>query len=153
MKLNAFKKGRNEFDKEYKRQKRLYQKTKQVEISHLNTENPKEFWSEINKLEPKRTNNNIPMEIIDNDGNIVNDIDTVLNKWEQEYKILTSKIKNDNFSDDYLCDVQNVLKLWESEYSELLTNQDTNYNPGNVQNDSLNAIISLQEIENAIKKQ
>ena len=51
-----------------------------------------------------------------------------------------------NLNDDFLCYVQNVLKTWESEYCDLLLNLDTNYNPGNIHNDSLNTKITLNEI-------
>ena len=150
--LQTFKQMKNKFDKEYRKSKRIYQSDKQIEISQLNTDDPKAFWAEINKLGPGNKTNTIPMEKVENDGNINTNIQDVLKNWEYEYKTLCDKVKNNMFNEQFLNEAKEVINNWESEYSDLLTNNDTNYEPGNIHNDCLNKQLTLSEIEKAISK-
>ena len=50
---NCFKLHRAMFDKTFQTEKRRYQRKWQVDIDNFNTNNPKKFWEELNKLKPR----------------------------------------------------------------------------------------------------
>ncbi len=55
---------------------------KYINIEQLNTNNPRELWSELNNL-GTCMKAQIPMEIYGSDGKITNDTNTVLNNGSQ----------------------------------------------------------------------
>ena len=82
---------RKSFDKLLRNTERSYNRNKSIEIEKINTENPTEFWKQINSLGPKRSNK-IPMEVYDDDGpetgNKIPDEQYVLNKWKDDFSNL-----------------------------------------------------------------
>lgn len=58
-----------------------------IDIETMTTNNPSEFWNKIKQLGPRR-HSSIPMEIYDNDGEIITDEQIVLEKWKT-FKIYT----------------------------------------------------------------
>ena len=61
--------ARNSFDKALKHSERAYRKLQAIEIEEMSTTNPTEFWRKIQHLGPRR-DRNIPIKILDKDGNI-----------------------------------------------------------------------------------
>ena len=62
--------ARESFDKALKRAERAYKKSVANDIETMSSTNPNEFWNKIRKLGP-RNNNNIPMEVLNEDGTIL----------------------------------------------------------------------------------
>ncbi len=60
------------------------------------TNDPKRFWDILSKL-GSRTSQEIPMEIVDENGILINDINTVLGKWKNDYNNLYNKHNIGNF--------------------------------------------------------
>ena len=58
-----------------------------IEIEQLSTENPRQFWEHLKKLGPI-SKKKIPMEVYDDEGQIVTDTECVLNKWGTEFEKL-----------------------------------------------------------------
>ncbi len=67
--------------------KRKFELDKRINIERLNTENPREFWSTLKNLGPRKTNN-IPMQVYDDEGNITGEIDEVMAKWKFNFNNL-----------------------------------------------------------------
>ncbi len=49
-----FKHNQHTFDKSYKKAKRNFERDKRIHIEQLNTNNLREFWSELNNLGPRK---------------------------------------------------------------------------------------------------
>ena len=81
-----------DFDKAVKKTKRKYTTQKHTEIEELQTSDPRKFWDHLNNLDPK-SKKTIPVEVYDDTGNIINDPEDVLNKWESEFKSLFDRLK------------------------------------------------------------
>ena len=64
---NKFKLNQNIFDKRLKQIERNLNRQQILNIDELNTKDPKEFWSKIKQLGPRRVKN-IPMKVKLNDG-------------------------------------------------------------------------------------
>ncbi len=74
-----FKNNQHTFDKSYKKAKRNFERDKRIHIEQLNTNNPREFWSELNNLGPRKKTC-IPMEVYDDNGIVLSDHRSVLNR-------------------------------------------------------------------------
>ena len=84
---NKFKNTRHVFDKSFSYYRRQNEKSRITEIEMLNTSNPKEFWQQINQLGPRKINI-IPMEVLDDTGNVISDSIYVQAKWKHDFKNL-----------------------------------------------------------------
>ena len=84
---NKFKNTRHVFDKSFSYYRRQNEKSQITEIEMLNTSNPKEFWQKINQLGPRKINI-IPMEVLDDTGNVISDSIHVQAKWKHDFKNL-----------------------------------------------------------------
>ncbi len=102
-KQEEFKNAKNIFDQEYKKQKRKYYREKQLNIENINTKNPREFWRLISNIGPcKKKPNNIPLEVLLENGEVIKDVPTVLNTWKEKYKDLFKEAAPNCFDDAYL---------------------------------------------------
>jgi hypothetical protein len=54
-------------------------------IQCLTCQNPMQFWQEVDKLGPSNKST-IPMEVMDNNCNLMTDINIVLQQWHNDYK-------------------------------------------------------------------
>ena len=100
-----YNKAQNDFDKAFRKAKRKFNREKTQEIEHLETDNPKKFWEAIKRLGPQKKND-IPMEVYDDDGNIVTDSEYVLNKWKTEYeKLFTSDPNIGDYDSEFYNDI------------------------------------------------
>ena len=79
-----YKESQYKFDKEFKRCKRLYNRGLMLKIEYLNSSHPKQFWSEIKKIGPRK-NTLIPAEIKDDNGLIVSNKVAVLERWKTDF--------------------------------------------------------------------
>jgi len=103
---------RKTFDKLNRKYKRKYQVQQQQKLEDkLNSANRRDFWKSIGKIgigiDRKRT---IPLEVVDNDGNVTMDKKAVLDKWKGDFESLFKQndIRNDNLDEttfDTLIDV------------------------------------------------
>ncbi len=87
------------FDTAYSKARRNYQRSTIFDIENVCSSNPKEFWESIKKLGPCKKND-IPMEVYDDDGGILNDQQSVLAKWKQEFEGLYNFVPEPGVFDD-----------------------------------------------------
>ncbi len=128
------------FHRELPKAERNYNKTVQENIESICTDNPKQFWNYVKKLGPQ-FNSNIPEEIYDQNGDLVTDIDAVLNKWKTEYEKLY-KPTNENFDEDFYREMLDLLRTAENRMKD----------PLYVPNQYLNKNISADEVNSTIDK-
>ena len=128
------------FHKELRKAERNHNKLVQENIDSICTDNPKQFWHYIKKLGPQ-FKSDIPQEVYDKDGNIITDIDAVLNKWKTEYEQLY-KPANENFDETFYRESLDLLRTAENRMNDPL------YAP----NQNLNKNISADEINKVIDK-
>ncbi len=75
------------FDKCLKKEKRHFERSRVFNLEKANTENPVEFWKFISNLGPKKVTKPI-WEVYGDDGDIVSDKTSVLNKWRDDFRSL-----------------------------------------------------------------
>ena len=131
---------RKHFDKEYRRQKRIYLANNQAKLCELKTHDPKKFWEEISKVGPKNNKAQIPKELVLQDGTVTSDINVILKKWENNYKrLFGDSVEIDDSSDNFVKKVRETLNQWDSEYPNLLVNMNVSHSvDSNHINDNLN---------------
>ena len=141
------------FDRAYRKEKRQYLSGYQSKLSDLKTKDPKKFWQEISNLGPNQKKDNIPQEVILNDGNITSNIKEILHKWETDYKKLFDvEIAYNHTSDEFINRVKETLKRWDSDYRSMFTNMNVDgSSAGNNINDNLNREITRDEVNKALK--
>ena len=130
-------------DRAVKRTKRVYTIQKHCEIEELQTNDPRKFWDHINSLGPK-SKKTIPMEVYDDAGNVTNDPQAVLNKWENEFKSLFDRLKASehcNFDETFY---EQVLKFKEDLEKHTCEPHQTIHT-----DDILDNLISVDEISKA----
>ncbi|VDI36428.1 Hypothetical predicted protein [Mytilus galloprovincialis] len=115
-----------------------YKQDLTLQIETLNTEDPKKFWAELQKLGPKKKNA-IPMECVNDDGSTSFDEKTVINKWESDFKNLYMN-NNDDYDDEFY---ENALR-----HKRLL--EDNMLDPLYIPNDILNQNIHIDEIQKVV---
>ena len=146
---------RDVFDKRLRQAKRSYEITIQTHIQGLNTQNPREFWREINKLGPSGSSNPTPESVRLANGDIISDTQQVLEKWKDDFKQLyDSTGHTDVENEDFLAQVERLSSQWEVEYQATLdaTNPaTTNTIVMQQASEMLNRPITLPETINAIK--
>ena len=72
---------RKTFNKSLRKSKRRYQQEKKDKISDLLSNNPRDFWKDHGKVGTANERKAfIPMEIVNEDGTISNDTDSVIRK-------------------------------------------------------------------------
>ena len=127
--------AQNNFDREYRRAERNYRKEKIGEVESSSKSEPAKFWDSIKRLGP-RNKQQIPMEVYDTNGQIVGNLQEVLDKWKREYSSLynfkSDKDKGNNRAND-------------------------EYNPGSMNSnvdlkEELNREIGIDEVERVIQR-
>ena len=99
---------RKDFDKKFHQCERQYFAKQRQHISELQTQNPKEFWSEINKLRPKKLTKNIDSVYTDN-GNVSYDSQEILRKWKSDFSTLYNNTSG-NYDDHFLSEIQRITR-------------------------------------------
>ena len=92
---------RREFDKNFRTAERRYHAERRNRINQLNTTEPKEFWTEINKLGKPKVNKN-DFRTKREDGSLENNGNRVLSKWANEFKNLYNTQGSLDFNENHL---------------------------------------------------
>ena len=137
-----FKIAQRSFDRLYRRKERAFLREQSTYLSTLQTNNPKQFWQELNKLGPKRKRK-IPMEVYDEDENIVTDTNYVLNKWKTDFEGLYSS--NNITAENNPDPLNNVL------HSNIVR-ENLMKDPLYFENANLNRNFTLDEVKRVIMK-
>jgi exonuclease III len=138
--LLEFKEKRKLFDRHLRREERIYNRAKMLEIEELNVSNPNAFWEKIKNLGPRKVNK-IPMEIYEENGNVNRDQDEVMGRWQQDFCTLFEG-PNGNFDQEFY----NTCQIDKMVYEESM--KDDLY----VENPRLNHEFSMKELESVISK-
>ena len=138
--LDHFRQCQYAFDKRYRLFKRRYQRGQLLYLEEIQSSSPQFFWSEINKLGPKRKKT-IPMEIWGEDGNLIRETPQVLSKWEKDFATL---FKSDavGFDDGFFQEMCQLKNNREKEMAEVSFQG----------NGDLNRVISMEEVLKVINK-
>ncbi len=70
------------------------------DIEKLCTSKPRDYWSYIKKLGPRKINE-VPLKVYTKNGQLVNNIDEVLGKWKQEFETLLNRLINIGFDNTF----------------------------------------------------
>lgn len=141
------------FDKSYRRAKRKYEKDKIIEIENFSQFNAKEFWQNIKKLGPQKSSE-IPLSVYNEDGNLVNDLEFVMNKWTKDYECLYNFTAQEGQFDDIFYHSCNESDINQENLYEQLDSQITEREVKRViQNAKTNKSIGLDNLPNEIFKE
>ena len=92
---------------------RKFQLEQQKRLSEklLNCDNPKEFWRKIGEIGMANDRKpNIPLEAIDDDGNLLTYKMQVIEKWKRDYqKLYNVQDENQSFDRNHLDQVKHML--------------------------------------------
>ena len=128
---------------------------KQTHIQGLNTQKPREFWREINKLGPGGSSNPTPKSVRLANGDITSDTQRELEKWKNDFKQLYDYTGHtDAENQNFLAQVERLSSQWEAEYQATLdatTPATSNTIAMQQASEMLNRPITLPETINAIK--
>lgn len=92
-----FLKSRKAFNREMQKSKRLYWFKMQNDLLYDIDKNSCNFWRSIGKIGVAfQKKNKIPMEVIDDNGDIINDNDSVLLKWKNSFSDLYNTSTNNS---------------------------------------------------------
>ncbi|CAC5416249.1 unnamed protein product [Mytilus coruscus] len=131
--------ARDVFDKNLRRTERTYKKAMAVDIETMVTTNPNEFWEKIRKLGPRNVKD-IPMEVVDESGEVLTNEKDVLNKWRIDFENLYNWKNNTEFENDHYNQSKVHKQLLESEMEDPLF----------MPNEDLNSNITIDEITNIV---
>ena len=151
-----FDEARKTFDKELRRAERLYNSQQRDKIHQLRTDNPKQFWSVINKLGPvvhKDEQNAVRTE----DGSISFDHQVIMKKWKDDFEVLY-QMSNSTGEEEtaFLAHVERQTAEWQAEYDAVaaghhITIDDELRGEMFLASRQLNSPITLQETINALR--
>ncbi|VDI17339.1 Hypothetical predicted protein [Mytilus galloprovincialis] len=83
---------RKHFDSEVQKSKRKYWYDMQEQLLSESSKNQHMFWKKIGKIGIAESRKHvIPMEVIDDDGNVSSELTDVLDKWKSEYSELLNQ--------------------------------------------------------------
>ena len=107
---HVFAEKRKNFDRYSQRAKRQYWYSSQEQLLDVQHGDPREFWKRIGKIGVgSERQKSIPMEVMADDGTVIKDTDTVLNKWKNCFSNLLNSNQshidinvNSVISDDFL---------------------------------------------------
>jgi hypothetical protein len=139
---SQFKLAQDTFDRRIRSAERRYKRSLAFDIDSASTDNPREFWNHIKQLGPKRKSS-IPLEVYDDNGNIISDEEFVFNKWTNEFGKLYNFNENSvEFDNEFY---ENILR----EKSFLESNM---LDPLFEGNRVLNVTITLSEVKRVVNK-
>ena len=85
-----FKESRHKFDRCFRKIERQFKRGQLLDIEYACSENPNDFWKYLQNLGPRR-HESIPMEVYNDQNEIVCDVETVLDSWEKSFSKLYSE--------------------------------------------------------------
>ena len=128
------------FDKEYIKCKRMYKKSKGVQIESIVTGNPNEFWQQLKKLGPNVKNKTIPDQVRREDSTLTDDKEEVLSKWYEDFKNLYSPTEWSDVDEEFYQSVLSTKQELES------NSRDSIVNDNNDSLDVMNSEITVEEV-------
>ncbi|CAG2193413.1 unnamed protein product [Mytilus edulis] len=134
--------SRKDFDKLNRKAKRNYQLEQQNKLQKLGEKNSSEFWKSIGKLGlANDRKSRQTFQIRSETGEIISDIDSVLEKWKIDYeKLYNSADMNGSYDDEFLKDIKNKLQ-----------NRNNLVNDNNIDTTELNRAIERDESEQNLR--
>ncbi|CAG2220363.1 unnamed protein product [Mytilus edulis] len=128
-------------ERQWKRSKRNYQLEQQNKLQKLGEKNSSEFWKSIGKLGlANDRKSRQTFQIRSETGEIISDIDSVLEKWKIDYeKLYNSADINGSYDDEFLKDIKNKLQ-----------NRNNLVNDNNIDTTELNRAIERDEVREAV---
>ena len=139
---DEFKRCQHIFDKRVRFFKRRFTRGQAMHLEQLQSNNPQKFWSEINRLGPKKVQK-IPMEVRLPNGDLENRTEKVLKVWESEFANLYSgQCIPPIFDESFLANISHSKDALEREMDE----------GAYAVNQLLNGNLTLEEVIRAIDK-
>ena len=135
---DAYNQERKHFDKLNRRIKRRYQMSEQTKLQKMyDDKDTRNFWKYIGRIGLQNDRKpEIPMEVVDVDGNVSVDTADILLRWKTDYETLYSDTHNPNFDDDHLRNIKGEHVV----------------PPANMDVSALNAEITLAEVEKSVNR-
>ena len=131
------------FDKEIRLSKRRYKKEKDEELLEIQNRDQREFWRKIGSIGVSQNRQSgIPFEVKLEDGSISNDMQTVMNRWKNDFSNLLNPINdttdtdrpvivpNNNLNHAMLNDVELNGNITYEELCKVIKNAGNNKAPG-----------------------
>ena len=111
---NSFKHKQQVFDKALRNAERAHNRKLADEIEEVNTSDPNKFWDYIKKLGPSKSSE-IPLKVYNESGVLVDDINSVLDKWQKDFYELYNVPESSDlgFDDKFLHDILQEKALYE----------------------------------------
>ena len=102
---------KRQFEKMNKKAKRAYQLGEQQRLLELHTShNTRDFWREIGKIGiQNERKGRIPMEVVDSDGNLSSNTETVISRWKNDFEQLFAESSNPNYDDRHLENIKRAI--------------------------------------------
>ena len=139
---NCFKTARNNFDKQLRSAERKYKRSLSLDVESVCTENSKAFWDHLKRLGPRRKGG-VPLEVYDDDGNIISNENFVFQKWSKEFENLYNLNRDSQNYDQ---------QFYDKIVREKVFLEDRMLDPLYEENTSLNASIMRSEVEKVVNR-
>ena len=133
--------ARDLFDKTLRRAERNYKKSFANVIEDMSSTNPNEFWNKIRKLGP-RNKHNIPMEVLDDEGNVIANDREILERWRVDFENLYNGCGSTEFDNVHYNETKSDKDIRERRMEEesYQCNEEINYD------------VSFQEISDIVMR-
>ena len=131
--------SQKQFDRKLRQEESNYRQSICSDIENMTTENPNEFWEKIKKF-GKRKSVEIPMEVYDQNGELLTDHNIVLEIWRRDFEHLYNNEANALFNSD----------IHRHALSHKLLLEDRMLDPLYESNHDLNHNITLIEIQRLV---
>ena len=147
-------------DKTYRRAERQYNAERRERIENLNTNNPKSFWDEVNKLGP-RPNKSNDYRTKTKDGNLETNGEKIKEQWQKDFSNLYNTSHSSTFNENFLhAETENNRRYNQQEAPEM-ENEETKgdifvskdaHTYVNLDSNLLNLDITIEEVKWATSK-
>lgn len=141
LKRLQFQSAQKLFDRRLRFYERRHRNAFCEELETMTTKNPNEFWAKIRNMGPRKQSE-IPMEVYDDERNILNDENEVCEKWKSEFEKMYN---NTNANQDF----DNEFYRQSLQHKNLLENN--MLDPLYQCNEELNSNITIEEVSVVIK--
>ena len=115
------------FDRLHRKFKRKYQRQKQFDLLDKFNTDSREFWRDIGKIGlANDRKHSIPLEVIDDDGNMVAGLDNALREWKVQYDRLYNGSDDDaQYDENHYTDMCNQLQMdnFQVDFDTAILNQ------------------------------
>ncbi len=140
--FHTYKVSLKEFDKKLRFFERKYNEGLTQNIEEACLYDQKTFWQYVKKVGPGK-NSKIPLEVLNEDGTVNNNVTDVLSKWSEDFSKLYNNVDHESNFDD---------KFYDECISQKEHIENNMKDPLYEQNKVLNAGISLEEVRKCVLK-